>query len=545
MSNSEQPKMFDSRFIMTVLLIGFAWMGWQSYLAKKYPNAYKRPDATATQAESAKAQPTAATATSAQGQQSKSAVQNVQATPAAPTERLVAHDDESFNFNISSFGMALKSVRLKKYSDRNNEPIYFANESGTQLFSTKILGSSEVLNFSIEKTNSNEYVGTATTASGIKVTKTIKVDPAKYLVSTTVKAEGDSPLTGLTTESTEHADVQTGGFFKSRFDHQEFLVNHDGKVSRTTADASKPSEESYSNVLISAFGSQYFASATIDNSEVAPEFKAEVIAGNLALSILNYKKLNAAKSFELKYSNFVGPKNFELLKTISPEMTDIVNFGFFTAIAKGIFWIMKSIQSLVSNWGVALILLTLLVRALVLPVNIMSYKQMKVMAKIQPQIKSLRERYKDDAQKLNQEMLNLMKENKANPLGGCLPMLLQIPIFFALYQVIGQSIELYKAPFIFWIQDLSLKDPFYVLPVLMGVTMFVQQKITPSNMDPAQQKVMMFMPILFSFMMLSLPSGLTLYIFISSVFGVLQQVYFMREKNPQVIDVKYAQVAKK
>lgn len=156
---------------------------------------------------------------------------------------------------------------------------------------------------------------------------------------------------------------------------------------------------------------------------------------------------------------------------------------------------------------------------------------MRTMAKIQPQIKSLRERYKDDTQRLNQEMLTLMKENKANPLGGCLPMLLQIPIFFALYQVIGQSIELYKAPFALWIQDLSSKDPFFVLPILMGVTMFIQQKITPNNMDPAQQKVMMFMPIIFCFLMFSLPSGLTLYIFISSVFGILQQVYFTKEKN--------------
>ena len=135
----------------------------------------------------------------------------------------------------------------------------------------------------------------------------------------------------------------------------------------------------------------------------------------------------------------------------------------------------------------------------------------------------------------------LMKEAKANPLGGCLPMFLQIPIFFALYQVIGQSIDLYHAPFMLWITDLSLKDPFYVLPALMGVTMFFQQKITPSTMEPAQQKIMNFMPIFFTFLMITLPSGLTLYIFISSIFGVLQQLYFMREKkdhSPLIIDIK-------
>lgn len=124
-----------------------------------------------------------------------------------------------------------------------------------------------------------------------------------------------------------------------------------------------------------------------------------------------------------------------------------------------------------------------------------------------------------------------MKTNKVNPLGGCLPMLLQFPVFLALYQVLGHSIELYQAPFIFWIKDLSLKDPFYLLPVLMGLTMFFQQKVTPNTMDPAQAKIMAFMPLIFTFFMVSLPSGLTLYIFISSLFGVLQQIYFLKEKK--------------
>jgi YidC/Oxa1 family membrane protein insertase len=193
---------------------------------------------------------------------------------------------------------------------------------------------------------------------------------------------------------------------------------------------------------------------------------------------------------------------------------------------------MKTIHAAMGNWGVAIIFLTILVRILVLPFNVIGYKQMKAMAAIQPAMKSLREKYKSDPQKLNQEMLTLMKEAKANPLGGCLPMLLQIPIFFALYQVIGQSIELYHAPFIFWIHDLSLKDPFYVLPILMGITMFIQQKITPNTMEPAQQKIMLILPFLFTFLMVSLPSGLTLYIFVSSVFGVLQQLYFMKDNKP-------------
>jgi YidC/Oxa1 family membrane protein insertase len=168
----------------------------------------------------------------------------------------------------------------------------------------------------------------------------------------------------------------------------------------------------------------------------------------------------------------------------------------------------------------------------VLPFNVYSYKSMKAMQVIQPKIQALRERYKDDQQKQQQEMMALMRENKVNPLGGCLPVLLQFPIFIALYQVLGNSIELYQAPFGLWIHDLSLKDPFYILPVLMGVTMFIQQKITPNTMDPAQARIMLMMPLIFTFFMVTLPSGLTLYMWIGAVFSVLQQLWFMREKKP-------------
>ena len=154
---------------------------------------------------------------------------------------------------------------------------------------------------------------------------------------------------------------------------------------------------------------------------------------------------------------------------------------------------------------------------------------MSKMQAIQPTLKAVREKYKDDPVRMNQEVMGIMKQEKVNPAGGCLPMLLQFPIFIALYRVLSESIDLYKAPFGLWITDLSLKDPYYVLPILMGISMFLQQKITPSTMDPQQQKVMAFMPIVFSLLMISLPSGLTLYIFVSTIFGVIQQQLFMKK----------------
>lgn len=160
------------------------------------------------------------------------------------------------------------------------------------------------------------------------------------------------------------------------------------------------------------------------------------------------------------------------------------------------------------------------------------------MQRIQPELNRLKEIYKNDNQKMNLEVMKLMRDNKVNPLGGCLPIFLQLPIFFALFALLQNAIELYQAPFALWLQDLSMRDPYFVMPVLMGITMFIQQKITPSTLDPAQQRVMLILPVVFSVFMLGLPSGLTLYIFISTLFGILQQFFFMRETG----DVKQAVV---
>ncbi|MFN8369987.1 MAG: membrane protein insertase YidC [Bacteriovoracaceae bacterium] len=176
------------------------------------------------------------------------------------------------------------------------------------------------------------------------------------------------------------------------------------------------------------------------------------------------------------------------------------------------------------NYGLAIILLTIFVRLLTFPLQYKSFKSMKKMQVLQPELAKLREKYKADPQKMQKETMDLFKRAGANPLGGCLPMLLQMPIFFAFYTVLSNAIELVGAPFYFWLHDLSNKDPFYVLPVLMTGSMFLQQKMTPTpTTDPMQQKVMMFMPLIFGFIMKDMPSGLSLYIFVSTLFGILQQ----------------------
>ncbi|NJL23941.1 MAG: membrane protein insertase YidC [Calothrix sp. SM1_5_4] len=363
----------------------------------------------------------------------------------------------------------------------------------------------------------------------------MEIVPEKYLINVRVATSGrDDRFVGLTTVLTEEVEeYPSGNFLMPQFEKQEFYVQTTETTERVTITKEDLQQKSWNKVQLASVGSQYFTQALLDKSPVMPEAKADVShKGQSANMVLQYPVLNPGQDFLLEYSAFVGPKDYSLLRQVDAKLAGVVDFGFFDWIARHILLMLRWFYSVVGNWGMAIICLTVLVRICVLPFNVYSYKSMKKMQDIQPQIQALREKYKDNQQQQQQEMMQLMRENRVNPLGGCLPVLLQFPIFIALYQVLGHSIELYQAPFALWIHDLSLKDPYYILPVLMGLTMFVQQKITPNTMDPAQAKVLLMMPLIFTFFMVSLPSGLTLYMLVGAVFSVAQQMYFMKSSPP-------------
>jgi YidC/Oxa1 family membrane protein insertase len=205
-----------------------------------------------------------------------------------------------------------------------------------------------------------------------------------------------------------------------------------------------------------------------------------------------------------------------------------VDYGVLTVLAQPLFWLMKYIHGVVGNWGWAIILLTLLVKLVFYKLSETSYRSMANMRLLQPKLAQLRERYGDDRQRMSQAMMDLYKKEKINPLGGCLPMLVQIPVFIALYWVLLESVELRQAPFVLWIHDLSTKDPYYILPLLMGVTMFAQQKLNPPPPDPIQAKVLMALPFIFTLFFAFFPAGLVLYWVANSVLSILQQWYITR-----------------
>jgi YidC/Oxa1 family membrane protein insertase len=234
----------------------------------------------------------------------------------------------------------------------------------------------------------------------------------------------------------------------------------------------------------------------------------------------------------MEFDLFLLKKEYDNLVKAGSNLKLTVDFGLFSVLAIPIFRLLQWFYNLVPNWGLAIIFLTLIIRLLTLPLQYKSSKSMKKVQKIQPELAKLKEKFKDDPQRMQKESMELFKRAGANPLSGCFPLLLQMPIFFAFYKVLYNTVELVGAPFILWIHDLSIKDPFYVLPVLMTIAMFLQQKLTPTTVsDPTQQKVMLFMPLIFGFIMKDLPSGLNLYIFVSTVFGIIQQLILFKKIN--------------
>ncbi len=225
---------------------------------------------------------------------------------------------------------------------------------------------------------------------------------------------------------------------------------------------------------------------------------------------------------------YIGPKIQQELEKIAPGLELTVDYGVLTFIAKPIFWLLTKIHNFVSNWGWSIILLTMLIKLVFYKLSEASYKSMANMRKVQPRLAAMKERFGDDRQKMNQAMMKMYKEEKINPLGGCLPILVQIPVFISLYWVLLESVELRQADWIFWFTDLSAKDPYFVLPLLMGITMFIQQKLNPPPMDPMQAKIMSALPIVFTVFFAFFPSGLVLYWVVNNTLSIAQQWYITR-----------------
>ena len=269
----------------------------------------------------------------------------------------------------------------------------------------------------------------------------------------------------------------------------------------------------------------YFAAAWVPTENAPREFFARKVDNNLyATGMLQPLKEIAPGGTESVTSKlYIGPQDQRVLEKIAPGLELTVDYGWLTVFAKPLFWLLDFLHSLVGNWGWAIVLLTIIVKLAFFPLQAASYRSMAKMKKVTPKLTQLRERYGNDRVKMNQAMMELYKTEKINPLGGCLPIVVQIPVFIALYWVLLASVEMRNAPWIGWIKDLAAPDPFYILPLVMAVTMFIQTKLNPTPPDPIQAKMMLWMPLVFSVMFFFFPAGLVLYWLVNNLFSIAQQ----------------------
>ena len=274
----------------------------------------------------------------------------------------------------------------------------------------------------------------------------------------------------------------------------------------------------------------YFLAAWIPPQQQSDDFYSKALGEGRYLLGLRAPTATVAPGQQATIAArlYVGPKLQDHLGAVADGLELTVDYGKLTILADPIFWLMKHIHKLVGNWGWSIILLTLLIKLAFFHLSATSYKSMANMRKLQPRLQALKERFGDDRQALNEAMMKMYKEEKINPLGGCLPILVQIPVFIALYWVLLESVELRQAPFILWIHDLSTRDPYFVLPIINGIAMLIQQRLNPSPMDPIQAKVMMVLPVVFTFMFAYFPAGLVLYWVVNSLLSIAQQYYITR-----------------
>jgi YidC/Oxa1 family membrane protein insertase len=374
-------------------------------------------------------------------------------------------------------------------------------------------------------------------AAGFRVQKDFRFDPQNYVVvfSTRVMS-GDRALNptiawgpGL---SDAGAKAGGGSFFTGNYVQPPQAIYHkDGDVERVAA-ASVPEQPAYDGPFrFAGIDDHYFLAAAVDPGNARIEFKPVTLPGpddtqrQLLAASFRFPQPPQGVRF------FVGPKQFDVLRSVDPELVRAIWFGVFGFLAVPLLTALKWVYGFIGNYGWAIIFLTILINLVIFPLRHKSLVSMRKMQVLQPQLKAIQDRYAGlkmtdpGRQKMQTEIMGLYKEKGVNPASGCVPMLLTLPILFAFYSLLSQAIELRGASFGGWITDLSEHDPLYITPVLMGLTMFWQQKVTPSTADPAQQRIMMMMPLMFGFMFLWAPSGLVLYWFVGNLFAIGQQYF--------------------
>lgn len=453
---------------------------------------------------------------------------------------------------INTVGGDLRRLELLKHRDAKDKskPLVLLNNRGSKTYIAQsgLLGSglpTHNTEFTVkedgnlqlaEGKNEVQVHLEAVTKSGIKVVKTYTFHRGSYLIDVGYEIEN-----GGSTALSPSAYFQLVRDSSKPEGDSKFVPTYTGpavyteqekfeKISFSDIEKNKTKYPKTANNGWIAMLEHYFVAAWLPKGNVQREFYTKQLGNDLysAGVILPVPTVEPGKSSSVNISLYAGPAQSSLNK-IAQGLGLTVDYGWLTVIATPLFWVLTLMHGLVENWGLAIILLTFLIKLAFFPLSAASYRSMAKMRLVAPKLEKIKKQYGDDRERLHKAMMELYKTEKINPLGGCLPMVIQIPVFISLYWAILSSVELRHAPFFGWISDLSAADPYYVLPLIMGISMFVQTKLNPTPPDPMQAKVMQIMPLVFSVVFFFFPAGLVLYSVVNNVLSIAQQWYITRK----------------
>lgn len=472
-------------------------------------------------------------------------------------EGMVHIKTDVLELRISTAGGNIVGARLPDYpasiTDKetpvkilNDDPdaLFIAQGGITEKGNEKLIFTAGKSNYQLEAGQNELAVPlTARTQSGLAITKTYTLNRGQYAVKevTSVKNEGDKAWDGSFYNQLTRKNVTKKKLFSRSYTGAAISTPQDPYKKVTFKELSKNNLSQKIEGGWIAIQIPYFLSAWIPETQIENHYYSQSFGdgahGQGNVFILGYVSpevsLAPGSTVKNKSTIYIGPELEDQLKAAARGLDLTINYGWLWFLSKPIFWLMSFIHSVVGNWGWSIILVTLLIKILFYPLSAKSYKSMAKMREVTPRLQALRERYADDKQALGKATMEFYKREKVSPAGGCLPMLIQIPVFIALYYVLIESVQLRQAPFIFWVHDLSTKDPYYVLPILMGLSMLLQQKLSPPPPDPTQAKMMMFLPVVFTIFFLSFPAGLVLYWLTNNCLSVTQQWYIMKSYDPK------------
>ncbi len=450
-------------------------------------------------------------------------------------EETVEIETELYRAEISSRGGVITSWELNQYSQKTDEgpmPVQLVYQEGQFKSPLSVVTADETrtkqladgiyhVERDFSRIDEDHPVGTLTLTyvdpeGGVRVEKELRFHHGQYLVDVRVRTEGIGEKLAVVL-GTNFGIVEWGEGFIGLVG-PAFLIGEE--LEKETPDEAL---ERTGAVRWLALQDKYFMSVFFPQEAEAVELRKE--GDKLVTAVTRFGRAHAA--LEL----YAGPKQYDTLKAMNVRLEETIDFGWFIygswdivrAVAKPLFFLLRSFHGFTGNYGLAIILLTICIKLLFVPLQYKAYKSMKDMQGVQPKVVELQKKYKDDRNLMNQELMKLYRDHKVNPVGGCLPMLLQMPVFIALFNILYMTVDLRQAPLALWIQDLSVPDPFYILPILMGVSMVVQQKIMPTTMDPTQAKMMLMLPVFLTFIFLQFASGLVLYWLTNNVLTITQQ----------------------